>query len=65
MAEPPEPMPGPRRPKWEYFQIVGPDDPDSPNTLEHVTKAGADGWELVTILPVGGRLRWVFKRQAA
>jgi hypothetical protein len=65
----------PRRVRWEYHQIVlTPDDPapapdDSPAVAYAVAAAGADGWELATIVPTthGGRpaLLYMFKRPEA
>jgi hypothetical protein len=38
-----------RRMRWEYRQIEG-SSPDSPDLQAEVAAAGADGWEMVTVL---------------
>jgi hypothetical protein len=48
----------PRRVRWEYHRIVltpaapSPAPDDSPAVASAVAAAGADGWELVAVVPV-------------
>ena len=62
----------PARPRWEYRQLYTPEGVDSEGTespgslLMRCTELGAEGWELVAVLPTrAGNTRWVFKRPVA
>ena len=49
--------------KWEY-RIITRDAADDPHgQQEELNRLGADGWELVGLLPIGQEIRLTLKRQ--
>ena len=48
-------------PAWEYRQLTRPLSGGAPDA--ELDALGAEGWELVSVLPVGADARFYFKRQ--
>ena len=48
--------------QWEYHILQINPDADADALLEDLDGFGADGWELVMVVPTDEWHRWVFKR---
>ncbi len=49
-----------RPPEWEYHRLKTPD--RAPVTASVLNEQGRLGWELVSVLHVGGEINYIFKR---
>ena len=49
-----------RPPEWEYHRLKTPD--RQPVTASVLNDQGRLGWELVSVLHVGGEINYIFKR---
>ncbi len=47
-------------PEWEYHRLKTPD--RAPVTASVLNEQGRQGWELVSVLHVGGEINYIFKR---
>lgn len=47
-------------PEWEYHRLKTPD--RAPVTASVLNEQGRLGWELVSVLHVGGEINYIFKR---
>ena len=54
-----EPAPW-KPPEWEYHRMKTPD--RQPVTASALNELGRLGWELVSVLHVGGEINYIFKR---
>lgn len=49
------------RPRWEYRTLLKSSD-DAPLTEQDLNSFGADGWELVGVVALSGKVQLFFKR---
>lgn len=47
-------------PQWEYHRVKSPD--REPVTASVLNELGRQGWEMVSVLHIGGDINYIFKR---